>query len=243
MVVPRRLATVALLALGGASLDAQARNGVVLGRVTGPAAAPVHGAEVSLLVGDEVRHVARTDTGGRFAFERIEERAFSVRVRRLGFQPRVLSARAQPPTVAPRALEFALLPMPTELAEVLVIGRMNETNGRLREFYQHRAQSRFGHFFDRDEIEAKRPRHASDLMRFVPGARLLPGRIGSQVRLRGCRPLLWVDGIRVPGAELDEVVNMHDVEAMEVYNSFAGIPAQYVDRNTNCGAVVVWMKS
>jgi hypothetical protein len=36
---------------------------------------------------------------------------------------------------------------------------------------------------------------------------------------------------------------MNDVAAVEVYNSFAGIPPQYVDRKTNCGAVVVWTRS
>jgi hypothetical protein len=33
------------------------------------------------------------------------------------------------------------------------------------------------------------------------------------------------------------------VLAIEIYSSFAGIPAQYVDRNTNCGAIVVWLKT
>lgn len=241
MVARRASVTVALLALVASPLAAQGRTSVVHGRVVGPSAQPLHGAEVMLLVGDEVRYAARTDTGGRFAFAQLEHRAFSLRVRRLGYQPRTTTAQSQPVGLA-RHVELSLAPMPTELAEVLVIGRMNETGGRLREFYQHRAQSRFGHFFDRDEIAAKHPRHLSDLMRFVPGARLQPGRIGSVVRVRGCRPLLWIDGVRVPGAELDEVVNVHDVEAVEVYNSFAGIPAQYVDRATNCGAVVVWMK-
>ena len=83
----------------------------------------------------------------------------------------------------------------------------------------------------------------SELMRRVPGARLLPARFGSLVRIRGCRPTLWIDGIRVSDAELDEAVNINDVAAVEVYNSFAGIPAQYVDRTNDCGAVVVWVKT
>ena len=65
---------------------------------------------------------------------------------------------------------------------------------------------------------------------------------GSVVRIRGCRPLLWIDGQRVPGAELDEVLNVRDIAALEVYNSFAGIPPQFIDRETNCGAIVVWTK-
>lgn len=230
------------LVMSASSAMAQRSANVVQGRVTGPAARPVPGAEVLLLLGGEVRHVARTDSLGAFGFSRLEHREYSLRVRRLGFQPRSATVLARPPGDG-RPVEFSLVPMPTELDAVKVISRLNETNGRLREFYQHRAQSRFGHFFDRDEIASKHPRHLSELMRFVPGARLYPSRLGSVVRIRGCRPLLWIDGVRVPFAELDEMVNMHDVEAVEVYASFAGIPPQYVDRATNCGAVVVWMKS
>lgn len=238
---PRLLLSLALASTATVA-GAQARSHALLGRVTGPANAPVAEAEVHLLVGDEVVRRLRTDTAGRFQFLDLDSRGFSVRVRRIGYQPRSVSARSYP-VGAPRRLELALEPMPAELEEVLVVGRTNASRGRLREFYAHRAQSRFGHFFDRDDIASRRPRYLSDLMRFVPGARLEPGRIGSRVRVRGCRPLLWIDGVRVPGAELDEVVSMADVEAVEVYNSFAGIPAQYVDRNTNCGAIVVWMKS
>jgi len=217
--------------------SARALDGLA-GRVTARGGSPVAGAEVALVQAGAVRAAVRTDTAGAYALALAAGPRDSLRVRRFGYRPRTVAA-ADPGARAVIALE----PVPAELDTVTVLGRATAMNARLREFHDHRARARFGSFFDADDIVKRHPRYLSDLMRFVPGSRLIPGRIGSVVRLRGCRPLLWIDGIRVPGAELDEVVNMQDVAAVEVYNSFAGIPAQYVDRNTNCGAVVVWLKS
>ena len=209
----------------------------IVGRVTDARRAPLQGVEVQLVIDDSVHRAIRTDSSGSFALMGASGPA-TLRARLFGFRPRSMSVDAR----ERREVAIVLEPMPAELEQIKVVGRIDDSRGRLREFYMHREQAKFGRFFDRDDIESKRPRRLSELMRFVPGAQLKPGRLGSIVRLRGCRPLLWIDGIRVPGAELDESVNMDDVEAVEVYSSFAGIPAQYVDRNTNCGAVVVWLK-
>jgi hypothetical protein len=221
-----------------AQLRAEPR--AILGRVSGSQQERLVGAEVWLLAGDEVSKVTRTDTAGIFAFRELDARPFSLRVRRLGYQPKLIASRSLP---GGEPHSIVLEPMPTDLEQIVVLGAMPASRGKLREFYRHKAQSQFGHFFDEEEIASKRLRYMSELMRFIPGARLVPGRIGSLVRFRGCRPLLWVDGIRVPGAELDEFVSLADVLAIEIYTSFAGIPAQYVDRNTNCGAIVVWLKT
>jgi hypothetical protein len=82
------------------------------------------------------------------------------------------------------------------------------------------------------------------VLRPVRSISILPSRrIGNLVRIRGCAPLLWVDGVRLPGAELDEVVQPADIAAMEIYASFAGIPAQFFDRTATCGTLVVWTRS
>ena len=211
------------------------------GHVVDERGRPIPGAEVLVLVGDSIRQQVRTDSVGYFVVangERYDEPLF--RVRRFGYRVRTLSS-LRGRDGAPAVIELALLP--ADLEAVRVMARVDESRGKLREFYAHRATSRFGYFFDRDAIAAKRGlTYMSDLMRFVPGARLMPGRIGSQVRLRDCRPILWIDGVRLTGAELDETVSLADVQAVEVYASLAGMPAQYIDRRSNCGAVVVWLK-
>lgn len=225
-------AALCLGALDAAAQSARARDGLV-GRVTARGGAPVVGAEVALVQAGAVRAAARTDTAGAFALSLSAGPRDSLRVRRFGYRPRTVAA-ADPGARAVIALE----PVPAELDTVTVLAG----NGGLGEFEAHRARARFGKFFGPSEIENLRPRHLSELMRSVGGVRLYPAKLGNIVRIRGCRPLLWLDGVPLRLAELDETINMHDVGAVEVYNSFAGIPPQYVDRATNCGAVVVWSK-
>ena len=67
--------------------------------------------------------------------------------------------------------------------------------------------------------------------------------MGNVLLLRGCAPLVWVDGVRVPGAQLDEVAPPEDVAGIEIYNSFAGIPARYFDRTATCGTILVWLRT
>src|SRR6185312_12595303 len=87
------------------------------------------------------------------------------------------------------------------------------------------------------------PEHASDALRGIPGVSVTPGhRLGNDVRIRGCVPLVWVNGLRAINAQIDDVVAGSDVAALEVYNSFAGVPAQYLDRTATCGTILVWLK-
>ena len=65
----------------------------------------------------------------------------------------------------------------------------------------------------------------------MPGVLVQPSRrVGNVVRVRNCRPTVWIDGVRVPDAELDEVTSLEDVAAVEIYKSLAGLPQQFIDR-------------
>ena len=235
----RRLACVLLagLALAGRARAQEASPGVT-GRVVGPDGVGILGVEVRIVGAGGAVHQTRTDSLGQFALTGPAAADGSARFRRLGYKPAVVRVRG-----GDRHLLVELATVPTSLSEVTVRARADAGLGGLEEFYAHRERTAFGTFFDPDQIAEKEPRRLSELMRYVPGARLIPGRLGSLVRIRGCRPMLWLNGVRVPGAELDETVSIDDVAAVEVYNSFAGIPAQYVDRGSNCGAIVVWVKS
>jgi hypothetical protein len=52
-----------------------------------------------------------------------------------------------------------------------------------------------------------------------------------------------VDGIRAAGAEVDELIPLADIGAVEIYNSLAGMPPQYVDRDNPCGGILFWTRS
>jgi hypothetical protein len=56
-------------------------------------------------------------------------------------------------------------------------------------------------------------------------------------------PLIWLDGVRVPNAEFDEMSKPEDIAGLEVYTSAAGVPAQFMDRtNAGCGTIVIWTR-
>jgi outer membrane cobalamin receptor len=135
---------------------------------------------------------------------------------------------------------FVLDLVAVDVAPVVV----NSARGRLGEFQAHKGNPSFGRFFEQEEIEKRRAGRISDLFRSVPGVTVTAmSGLGNSVRVRGCQPTLWVDGIRVPGTEVDEVANPTDIAAIEVYISAAGVPAEYRDRDTRaCGVIVLWSR-
>ena len=88
------------------------------------------------------------------------------------------------------------------------------------------------------EITASNAREVGNIVRFrqcgVPGT-------GTSMERTG--PLVWVDGVRAKGAELDDVTQGEDIAAIEVYPALAGIPAQFFDRSAVCGTILVWTKT
>jgi Carboxypeptidase regulatory-like domain/TonB-dependent Receptor Plug Domain len=211
------------------------------GVVAGTDGAAVPDAEITIVsVGaDSVR--VRSDSAGKFRASGLTTAAVTVRVRRLGYQPKSLDLmlrEGSPPIV------ITLEPNPAELGTVKIREIAAEPDARLREFYARRATNSFGRYFEASEIEKRRPQFISEMFRQVPGATLsASGRIGNTLRIRGCPPLVWVDGVRIPNSQIDEVVTPSDVAAVEIYNSFAGIPAQYFDRSATCGTILVWSRA
>jgi outer membrane receptor for ferrienterochelin and colicin len=131
-----------------------------------------------------------------------------------------------------------------EVAEDLDPVTVDATSGRMAEFTNHRENSSFGHFFDQRDIQKLAPRFLSELFRGIPGAQVsVASGIGNRVTLRGCRPRIWVNGVRTVNTEVDEVAAPSEVDGIEIYPSMAGTPAQYMDReNRACGTVVMWTR-
>lgn len=214
------------------------------GVVVDSARAPVPDAVVAVVVveNDAVRRQTVSGTDGRFVLGEFPAGRLSLRVRRLGYRQRTIDvdigARGQP-TFA----EIILIEVPAELKEIFVD---TDPQGRLREFYQRKAQrNTFGRFLEQQEIRRLGPTYSSDLFRSVPGIAIRTGDAGGNaIRIRGCQPMVWMDGQRVPGAELDEVIQPQEIAAIEFYPSSAGIPAQYLERgNRLCGLILVWTKT
>lgn len=212
----------------------------VRGIVVDESKAPVPSAELVLKRKGEQSRVVRSGNDGRFSFPDVPAGAIALTVRRMGYTARTINIEVNAARVA-APVEVELEEIPSDIASVLVEG----SKGHLQEFYAHKATNNFAKFFERKDIEKRNPLYLSELLHTVAGASLYASeRTGNRIMLRDCKPMVWVDGMRAPGAELDELVRPMDVAGLEVYPSYAGLPVQYQDRNNRmCGAIVVWTRN
>lgn len=211
------------------------------GIVTDISKTPIPEAEISLVKPAGLERNARTGKNGRFVIRNLPAGAIALKIRRLGYEARTVEF-----TLDKNAglVEVMLKPIPEELDAITV---SEEEKQSLREYYEHKTQrGSFAKFFDGAAITKRGAANISDLFRNVPGVAINASAAagGNTVRIRGCQPMLWVDGQRIPRAEVDEVVSPRDVAGLEFYPSMAGIPAQYMDRSTRaCGSIIVWTKN
>ena len=142
-------------------------------------------------------------------------------------------------------VELPLLPLPIELDEIIVEGRQVRVPSRLRGFFDRRDHS-LGEFLTPWEIEATPHTRVTDLMRRMPGVAVRPTSMGGNelTLTRGCRekPRIFIDGLHVPNASIDNILQPGDVYAIELYVGSARIPPQFERANGGCGVVVFWTK-
>jgi hypothetical protein len=238
-----------LVALAATSLQAQGRatSDTQLTTITGTIAdsigRPLVGTEVHLLVQDTAVSVTRTDDDGRFVVTGHVQGRSWLHVRRLGFQSRDVELFF--PRDSARSL-FIRLDAAAQEMEVTEVRDSAGGGGWLREFDERRQTNSHGTYFTREAILRRKPQFLSELLRTVPGVAVMQSRTGGfRLRMRGCRyaPMVWIDGTRMVGLELDEIARVDDVGALEVYPTSAGVPAQYLDRaNVGCGTILVWTR-
>jgi carboxypeptidase family protein len=212
----------------------------VIGIVIDEGKTPVPGAQLALMRQGSQESVVRSGADGRFSFSKVRPGQIMLTARRMGYRATVVNVNMSAAGVA-KPVEVELEEIASDIASVIVEG----SKGHLQEFYEHKANSNFAKFFERKDIEKRNPIYLSELLRTVAGASLYASeRTGNRIFLRECKPMVWVDGMRAPGAELDEVARPMDVAGLEVYPSSAGLPPQYQDRNNRmCGAIVVWTRN
>lgn len=241
-------ALAATAAVSGPALSAQAApagtgpSHELRGNVVDAARRPLGQVEIVLIRDAAVVHTVISGDNGRFSFGRVQAGPVMLHFRRLGYVAQTLELVVGPgghPTIS----EIVLAELPSQLAEVEITTAPAE--GRYRGFYERKQQrASFGRFLEHKDIRRLGPANPSDLFRTVPGISIRTGNLnGNTIRIRGCQPMVWVDGQRIPGAELDEVVQPTEIGAIEFYPSSAGVPAQYMERqNRLCGLILVWTR-
>ena len=227
------------------SPSSSVRTQTIVGVVTDSAGVGLSGAEVRLLVSGSLASAARTAADGQFSVTAEMTAPSQLQVRRLGFHP--IETMLAFPRDLSRRVEIVLAAAPQPLAEVEVLDRVAESNGVLQGFYDRKRTNAFGRFFTRDTIAAVKVQRVSEILRRLPGVALTLNRNGGyRVRMRSCTqaPLVWMDGVRLPQAEVDDVAQPDDIAGMEVYPSTAGVPAQFMDRsNGGCETILLWTRT
>ncbi|MEP7001988.1 MAG: carboxypeptidase regulatory-like domain-containing protein [bacterium] len=208
----------------------------VAGFVDDGSGKPVPNAAVTLISAAEQRHAFRTDSTGRFVFLDIPAGRIGLEVRRVGYAPFLEGVNVHE-TSAPDSFRVVLKPFALPGIEITA-----DSGGAPAEYYARKSANHFGRFLDGDVLMKSDSRLLSDALRMVPGVTMTPSRTGNRLRIRGCRPTIWVNGVRAALAEVDDVGLIDDIAGMEIYNSTAGLPPQYVDLTNHCGALLIWSK-
>ena len=233
--------------------SADGRHSIV-GTVADESGAPIGGATILVVGKDSIALGTRSDERGRFRIDSIAGSEVRLRARRLGYFPKAVQVRL----TSGEAITTVSIRLERSVAALDTMTVADDSSGGapdhlLEAFYERARTNHFGHYVTPEDLERMHPAFTSDALRNVPGVRLDPsGKLGNLVRVRGCAikspssarvaPAIWIDGVRVEAAELDEVAPASDVAAIEVYNSFAGVPSRYLDRTATCGTILIWLR-
>lgn len=235
---------VGFLALG--ATYAYAQKGMLRGVVSDSAGGPIRDANVGIVA---LRQTARTDDDGRFVFRRLPPGEVEVSVRHLGYEPRTVFAVVT--ATAIDSVSVKLVPRPAVLEGIAVSTGAFRQRQWIEDFYLRRTRG-LGAYVTREEILSRGTNRPSDLLRNTAGIRIVRLRGGeagvrfmsaSSMR-RDCAPMLWIDGQKVPGMEID-ALSASDLEGIELYNGPSTTPLQFSQSvsSSTCGTIVVWSRS
>lgn len=249
---PSIWSVLAALTLGAGMLDAQsvlpgALSGTLEGTVKTDAGVALVGAEV-VVEGFEGRTLTRAD--GSFSLAGVPAGRVRTTARRLGYRPG--RREIVVPAGGTAQIDFVLIRNPTEMTPIAVTARKEPYDARLSGFRDRVEKRASGYLFTREQIERTANRSTMDLVRGIPGVRIISNPRGTgqarSVRFRSnrCPPLVFIDGMAASAGEFDlETLDLNMVEGVEVYLSSTSMPPEFfaVSRGQEqCGVIAVWSR-
>lgn len=231
-----------LLAAAAGPVTGQARSGVIVGVVTSlPSRQPLVGASVEIA---ETKLGSRTDSAGNFRIENLAAGNATVKVRAIGYEPLTATASIADESTVRLDFEFRKV---VELPPVTAEGpTLRAGDARLRGFYERRAAG-FGRFVTREDIEKRDPGDSRDLLRGMPGVRVVGNRIqmASGMSSPNCRVQYFLDGIHILAPAADFLVQFRprDLEGLEVYRGAAEAPVAFSRGGAECGVIAIWTRT
>lgn len=213
-------------------------SGTVVAAVGG---ARLAGAQVGIVDGPQTRANER----GEWTITNAPVGTRMLEVRAVGYYPerRPVNVVAGAPSV-----RVALSTLRAVLDTVRIMSA--RVRGRDISGFIERSRSGVGRYLTEEDVVRRKPLVTSDLLRVVPGLRVDRTPLGdTMISMRGavsetCVPSFYIDGQYMRNLSADDVddwVRPSEVAGIEVYTG-AGLPAQFQQEMTGCGAIVIWTK-
>ena len=221
---------------------------------------PLEGAQVTVRATDG-RFLARVETEETGAFEFAVDRVSAVRIdiRRLSYR-----ANAMPVLHFDGRrffqVEARLAPDAILLAPLEVIAWSEVDPSPFLEGFRERLRGGLGLYITREQIEQRRPRLVTDLLRDIPGVSVVGTGSGLRPAVRigraataACETQIYVDGFllnRRTGRSrtvaedfrIDDAVTPLSVEGIEVYRGLSSVPAEFLNPDAQCGVIAIWTR-
>jgi hypothetical protein len=209
--------------------------------------------QVRVSVSPDTTRYATTDSSGAFFMPGVAAGLRRVHFRRLGFAPASFSVLVEADEEV--VLQVELAPLPTRLELIEVSRPFSPALGRVG-FYERRRQRELGilagTFITPEEIQARRAPKLTYLLESIPGLiidREIPRGRAVGRDFRRCQMAVFLDGIELSVEDvrggINQLVNVFDVGAIEVYTSPSWSPERFQSTRINnpCGSIVIWTRA
>lgn len=236
-----RVCTVATVSLGFATASvAQSAGGVLSGVVLAENSSALVGGAIVEIRAHGLR--ALSDSSGAFRIGGIPPGEHRVDLRALGYSAVAITVRIANDTTS--VVRIALVPVP--LPTLDVESGLRRGDERMRGFHDRRSAG-FGRFVTREDIERRNVTDTKELLRGMPGVRLVGERVqmSSSASTPRCLVQYFVDAIHITGAQFDFLRQFRprDIEGIEVYRGPAETPPEFSRGGAQCGVVAIWTRT
>jgi len=202
---------------------------------------PVSGARIRLL---NVRKDTKTDSVGRFLFDKLKPGPYLIEVALIGLGP--LNAVVDLAEGEHKDVEFRTDSAGVLLPTIYVEGEPQPELIKVLTKFERRMNRGSGRFITREQIIQRNPMRLMDLLRQMPGVRTNCRGLSCDIRLTqgpgACSPAVWVDDVRTTLAAIDGTMPSN-VSGIELYRGPSETPPEINNEQARCGgAIVIWTR-
>jgi carboxypeptidase family protein/TonB-dependent receptor-like protein len=221
---------------------AKAGNASVSGRVVLEGAPTNAGSRVEVVGTDQI---ALTNDKGEFTISKLPSGSHVLLARHLGFGAQTVAV-----DLTSREAQRVTIKLPKYVAmiePVIVNARRSASLDKVG--FSQRKNTGMGFYIGPDELKNQHPNRVTDILRSVPGLRIIDSPEGETVSSArnaggGDCTQYYVDDMPWLSAEpgdVNQFVNASEVVAVEVYQG-SNVPAQYSRGMGSCTTIVLWTR-